>query len=118
VRRWWWKRPKLISLRAAGETSDPLPDGRDGTGEYRLLYKYLRDRHANRLVLTFAEIEDLLGFSLPAPARLQRQWWGSEDESANPTSQSESWTRASRTATVNLSAQTVLFERLAPAHLL
>lgn len=80
-------------------------------GEYHLLYKYLRDRYANRLVLTFAQIEDLLGFPLPGPARLQAEWWEGTDASDHPSAQSDSWTLASRTATVNLMAQTVVFER-------
>ncbi len=80
-------------------------------GEYQLLYKYLRDRYANRVVLTFAEIEDLLGFALPARARLQGEWWAATDPIAPRSSQSDSWTLASRTATVNLVAQRVVFDR-------
>ena len=51
-------------------------------GEYKLLYEYLRDRHANRVVLTFVEVEDLIGFPLPAPAREQRAWWRSVGSAA------------------------------------
>jgi hypothetical protein len=29
-------------------------------GEYELLYQYLENRYANTVVLTFAQIEDLL----------------------------------------------------------
>jgi hypothetical protein len=83
------------------------------TGEYRLLYAYLRDRYADRLVLTFAQIEDLLGFSLPESARLDRDWWGTPDSTALQSAQSNSWTLAARTATLNLSAQCVAFERRA-----
>ena len=84
---------------------------RGGAAEYRLLYKYLRDRYADLVVLTFAEIEDLVGFSLPAPARLQLEWWGTAGPIAQRTAQSNAWTLASRTATVNLTAQRVAFER-------
>jgi hypothetical protein len=80
-------------------------------GEYELLYKYLRDRYANRVVLTFAEIEDLLGFSLPDLARIQFAWWDGDDFVAGPSTQSLAWTLAGRTATVNLPAQSVAFER-------
>ena len=45
------------------------------SGTYLLLYKYLENRYADTVVLTFAEIEDLLGFALPEQARLQREWW-------------------------------------------
>ena len=90
---------------------DSAQKARADTGEYRLLHKYLRDRYANRVVLTFVEIEDLLGFSLPAPARLQPEWWSVTGSAAHQSAQSDAWTFASRTATVNLSAQNVVFER-------
>ena len=80
-------------------------------GEYRLLYKYLRDRFADRLVLTFGQIEDLLGFSLPAPARIEPEWWSTPDAVADRSMQSDAWTLARRTASVNLPAQCVTFER-------
>jgi hypothetical protein len=80
-------------------------------GEYELLYKYLRDRYANRIVLTFSEIEDLLGFSLPDLARLQCAWWDGGDFTADPPNQSLAWMLAGRTATVNLPAESVVFER-------
>jgi hypothetical protein len=91
--------------------ADSVQEGHGNAGEYQLLYKYLRDRYADRVVLTFAEIEDLLGFSLPASARLQQEWWSGADAVARRSAQADSWTLASRTATVNLSAQSVLFER-------
>ena len=83
-------------------------------GEYRLLYEYLRNRFADRLVLTFGQIEDLLGFSLPGPARVQREWWGGPEPVADRSSQSDAWILAGRTASVNLSAQCVVFERESP----
>jgi hypothetical protein len=86
-------------------------DNRPTAGQYELLHKYLRDRFANRVVLTFAEIEDLLGFSLPAPARARVVWWDGGDFACDPSSQSLAWTLAGRTATVNLPAEVVVFER-------
>jgi len=86
-------------------------DSRPTAGEYELLHKYLRDRFANRVVLTFAEIEDLLGFSLPVPARAHLAWWDGGDFASDPSSQSFAWTLAGRTATVNLPAEVVVFER-------
>ncbi len=79
-------------------------------GEYQGLYTYLRDRFANRVVLTFAEIEDLLGVPLPEAARLGPEWWAAPDETAPPSTQSASWRLANRTATVNLSAGRVAFD--------
>jgi hypothetical protein len=84
--------------------------GQPTAGVYESLHKYLRDRYANRVVLTFGEIEDLLGFSLPDPARVQLAWWDGGNPGA-PSAQSFAWTLAGRTATVNLPARNVAFER-------
>jgi hypothetical protein len=95
--------------------AEPAPEPRGNAGEYQLLHKYLRDRYANRVVLTFSEIEDLLGFALPEAARHQLEWWMGVDPAARRSAQAESWVLASRTATVNLAAQIVVFERYIPA---
>jgi hypothetical protein len=80
-------------------------------GKYSSLYQDLDNRYANTVVLTFAQIEDLLGFTLPDSARVHQAWWENTDANDTPPSHSRSWTLASRTATPNLRAQTVLFER-------
>jgi hypothetical protein len=80
-------------------------------GPYAPLQKYLAARYANVVVLTFQEIGDLLGFPLPAIARVERDWWGPPAPGSALSTQSQSWTLARRTATPNLMAQTVLFER-------
>ena len=77
------------------------------TGQYQPLYEYLRDRHADRVVLTFAEIESLVGFSLPPAARAALGWWNDEQAIAG-----EAWGLADRSATVNLTSEVVLYERL------
>jgi hypothetical protein len=78
---------------------------------YKGLYEYLEKRYANAVVLTFAQIEALLGFPLSDSARADREWWSNEDPHDRPQPQSGAWTRAGRTATPNLGAQTVRFER-------
>jgi hypothetical protein len=55
-------------------------------------------------------MEALLGFALPEAARMERDWW--TDAALRPARHSDAWTVASRTATPNLSALTVTFERL------
>ena len=80
------------------------------SGTYLLLYKYLENRYADTVVLTFAEIEDLLGFALPDQARLHQEWWTHAEVNNGP-SYSDSWILASRTAVPNLMARTVVFER-------
>ena len=78
-------------------------------GKYQLLYVYLRDRFANRVVLTFGEIESLLGTALPEAARHEPAWWSTVDNAASE--QSDSWTSANRRAEVNFAAQRVVFDR-------
>ena len=98
-----------VSLR------DPMPDaeppGRAMSGKYLLLYKYLKNRYANRVVLTFAEIEDLLGFALPGQARVHPEWWTDAVTNVPGSAYSDSWILAQRTAVPNMAAQIVLFER-------
>jgi len=76
------------------------------------LQKYLADRYADTVVLTFAEIEDLTGFSLPARARLSPDWWTAPDPGVSPSRFANAWIRAHRTARPNLQARTVAFERI------
>lgn len=83
-------------------------------GEFQPLHKYLLERFADRLVLTFSEIEDLIGSPLPAAARAEAGWWAAADPAAPHSAQSDAWTLASRTATVNMAAQSVIFERESP----
>ena len=78
--------------------------------EYLALYTYLEHRYAATVVLTFEQIEALLGFALPDAARMERDWW--TGAALCTASRSDTWTVAKRTATPNLSAQTVAFERL------
>lgn len=84
-------------------------------GPYAALSAYLSGRFADDIVLTFAQIEDLLGFALPADARVRTEWWLNEDLDGARSPQWHAWTGASRTATPNLFARTVRFERAKPA---
>jgi hypothetical protein len=104
-------RRRIVTWRDRAEAPAPAPPDRVMSGKYLSLYDYLKNRYANTVVLTFAEIEDLLGFTLPEPARSQQDWWTNADANTVLTAHSQSWTLASRTARVNLIAQTVVFER-------
>jgi hypothetical protein len=81
------------------------------SGKYLSLYKYLDGRFADRVVLKFTEIEDLLGFALPDLARVSEDWWTIPDPSATSPRFSDSWILAKRTARPNLLALTVVFDR-------
>ena len=72
------------------------------------LFEYLRNRFADRVVLTFSEIEDLLGVALPASARTDAGWWTAPQSVGAP---QRPWTMANRSASPNLRAMSVLFER-------
>jgi hypothetical protein len=77
---------------------------------YLALHSYLDRRHASLVVLTFGQIESLLGCALPDPAHTEPTWWtGGKPSSEQHT---ETWTKAHRSATPNLLARTVAFERL------
>ena len=76
--------------------------------EYRALYTYLEHRYASVVVLTFEQIEALLGFALPRPARTEREWW---TEIVDTQRHCSAWTEAGRTAAPNLAAGIITFER-------
>lgn len=82
------------------------------SGGYGPLQKYLAARYADAVVLTFAQIEDLLGFPLPDAAWVEPGWWALPATGAVSSTQSQSWSLAKRTATPNLPAETVRFERI------
>jgi hypothetical protein len=79
--------------------------------KYDGLREYLEKRYADSVVLTFDQVESLLGFPLSHSARVDRAWWSNDESDEWPQAQSRAWTRANRTATPNLGAQTVLFVR-------
>lgn len=76
---------------------------------YLPLHRYLRDRYASNVVLSFDQIEALMGVALPAIARSDAGWW---TMNAGHDRHAESWTSARRTAAPNLLARNVSFERV------
>ena len=76
---------------------------------YLPLYKYLEHRYASTVVLSFAQIDALLGFALPDVAHRDYAWW--TPDGAVTKAHCSAWTAADRTASPNLVAENVLFER-------
>ena len=109
---WMNKRTPRETHEAKADAQAAKPHRSNKAGKYRLLYEYLENRYANNVVLTFGQIEDLLGFTLPDPARTDKEWWTIADTNVAEARCSDAWTLARRTATPNLLAQTVVFERL------
>jgi len=108
----WFRRRRLIAVDVERpQAAAARPPMRAMTGKYLLLYKYLENRYANSVVLTFAQIEDLVGFPLPDQARCQREWWTGAGAAQAGASYSDAWKLASRTASPNLLAKIVAFDR-------
>src|SRR5215216_2860816 len=104
----WMKRRGPITYFPRELDSGPQPVM---SGKYLLLYEYLQNRYADTVVLTFGQIESLLGFALPDQARLNQQWWSNAAVTSAGTNYADSWILARRVATPNLLAQTVAFDR-------
>jgi hypothetical protein len=112
-----WLRAQLGPTRVERpRVAEPPPrralTRRTFSGPYLLLHTYLDRRFADTIVLTFAQIEDLIGFALPAAALAHTEWWTdpSDDDLLAP-HHTDSWRLARRTAQPNLAAKIVSFER-------
>jgi hypothetical protein len=79
--------------------------------KYWPLYEYLERRFANTVVLTFGQIEDLVGFRLPERARTDPEWWADAEASPGEPGPWQAWTLTQRTAKPNLLAMNVVFHR-------
>ena len=49
-------------------------------GKYAPLYEYLMGLEVSECHMTFAQLEQVLGFSLPNSARVHRPWWANQGE--------------------------------------
>ena len=77
-------------------------------GKYKALTEFLAARGGKSVTMTFAEIEEILGFSLPASARAHAAWWANQLRG-----QSLAWVVVSyKTADVLLEEERVTFLRL------
>jgi len=83
--------------------TDPEPH----PGKYQALWRHLANRsERDRLEMTFAEIENVLGFSLPPSSRNHTAHWSGYDGSAVARAIHDAGWRA---AQVNLTAESVVF---------
>ena len=80
-------------------------------GKYAPLYRHLSTRAGSRWRTTFSEVEKILGFELPASARLYRPWWANQKKDAGHSHalawQAAGWT----TRKVDLEAEALVFAR-------
>jgi hypothetical protein len=79
-------------------------------GKYDPLQDYLGAASEPLLRLTFAQVERILGISLPASARKHPAWWANEKVGTH--SHARAWLDAGyQTQRLDLNAQTVEFTR-------
>ena len=81
-------------------------------GKYEPLVSRLNAHRADVWDASFAEVEQVLGFPLPASARRHREWWANQRGGGH--SQARGWQDAGwQVWRVNLAAETVTFRRVA-----
>jgi len=95
--------PISFRITLPDEAKPPVP------AAYMPLYTYLDRRYAATVVLTFEQIEALLGFAPASPALADAEWWTGAGANDRHTA---AWTAARRSAAPQLSAQIAAFERL------
>lgn len=97
---------RSVASRSAAHP-DSVQGGSRPTG-YGPLAEILNSAADGVVHLTFAELEQLLGRSLPASARRHRPWWGNHEGSP----QARTWLGAGwRVSAVDLAGEQVTFDR-------
>jgi hypothetical protein len=107
LRAWRLRRE---SARSNAVPTPERPKAPAFLGAYSPLYGYLEHRYAVTVVLSFFDIEALLGFPLPDDARRTDGWWTAPVLGSDR--HADAWGAAHRTAKPNLEARTVAFDRV------
>lgn len=77
--------------------------------KYDPLRRHLEGVHAGRVTMSFAELEEIVGFRLPASARRYAAWWSNSDVSHV---QAGAWLGAGfETADVDIAGEKVSFRK-------
>jgi hypothetical protein len=78
-------------------------------GKYEPLTEFLRKQRSDRIEMTFAQIQDVVGTKLPPSASLYRAWWSNNPSNSVMTT---AWRDAGfRSEQVDMEAGTVVFCR-------
>ena len=81
------------------------------SGKYSSLYRCLCARGGGAWRVSFADLEAVLGFTLPESARVHRPWW-SNQRNGGGHSHALAWQMAGwKTRAVDLESETLVFER-------
>ena len=79
-------------------------------GKYALLHRHLRVRAGREWRVSFTDLEELLGFTLPESARVHRPWWSNQRNGGH--GHALAWQVAGwKTRAVDLEQETLVFER-------
>lgn len=82
-------------------------------GKYALLHRHLRARGGQEWRVSFTDLEELLGFTLPESARVHRPWWSNQRNGGH--GHALAWQVAGwKTRAVDLEQETLVFERDVP----
>ncbi len=80
-----------------------------GGSKYQPLLEYLRGSSQSEIILTFTEIETLMGATLPDSARNEQRWWGNRSKGAL---QASAWMNAGYlVAELDLDGERVTFRK-------
>lgn len=80
-----------------------------GGSKYQALQDYLNRSERSPITLTFAEIESLIGSTLPDSARTHRAWWSNRSKGAL---QASAWMQAGYTVkALDLASEQVTFHK-------
>lgn len=78
--------------------------------KYDPLTRHLSSRNLSRIPMRFGELEDLLGFPLPASARRHRAWWSNNPSNSVMT---KAWLEAGyQSEQVDLCSEKLVFAKL------
>ena len=78
------------------------------SNKYKPLAEYLFRSGENKVILTYRQIEDILGFDLPSTAyNFPQSFWANTETH----SYSSAWMKVDYTARTNISEQKVIFEK-------
>jgi hypothetical protein len=79
--------------------------------KYDPLSQHLMQQAGQEILMTFAEVEAVIGATLPPSAKAYPEWWANESNPRTTHVQARSWLDAGFRTTVNLSCGMVTFRK-------
>lgn len=107
-------QPEIVAspvARAVGGHARIVAEAGSVSGKYRPLHAHLMRVRTDEVTLTFSEIEQILGTTLPPSAYKHRAWWGNEDPYKTMMRGKRGWLLAGFKAYPDMRSQRVVFKR-------